>query len=164
MPKVIRCAQCQTIIATLPDDDPHTFPAPVLCANCTRKKAQEIQSDIQSDIRPRNNDQTASKAGRARALLQEYLPYGAAVTAILANSHLSQNGNRIYEYHLMTTHPERGHIILLNRYLRAAGFGVNRTRGTIRSTEPIYSLIEEISKRIHSDPRALNCTELEVGI
>lgn len=122
------------------------------------------QPETSTTPRGISNDQTASKAGRARAKLQELLPVGAAVTAIQVNSYLSSNGNRIYEFYLLTTDPKRGDIVLITSYLRALGFGVNRKRGTIRSTERIYGLLDLIGTRIHGNPAAFELVDIDPAL
>jgi hypothetical protein len=147
MSKEIRCLQCQTVLATLPDDDPHTFPQPVLCAACMEKKASAIERGI-------SNDQTASKRGRARVRLQELLPHGSEIAALQVNQHTNASAySPVFEYYLFTI--RHGRILLLTSYLRdLGGFGVNRRRGTLRTNDRIDRLISLIGIRVHDDPNA----------
>lgn len=103
-----------------------------------------------------SNDQTATKAGRARAILLDLLPQGATVTTMPARRYTSTDGNSVYEYYLLTTHPQHGFIVLLNRYLRHLRFGVNRTRCTIRSSDGPIDLVRLLGIRLYGDPDAFH--------
>jgi hypothetical protein len=111
-----------------------------------------------------SNDQTATKVGRARARLRQILPAGATITAMQINRHGTTNGNSIFEYYMLAIDPQNGAIVLLNRELRAIGFGYNRMRGTIRTSDYLWQTIGLIGVRVLGDPKAYRVIQLEPTI
>ena len=109
-----------------------------------------------------SNDQTASRHGRARLRLQELLPRGAAITVVHVTKHVVLNGHTVSEYYLFTIHD--GHIALLNPYLLDLAFGVNRKRGTIRTADTVYELVELIGHRVYGDRSAFELIDIDPAL
>lgn len=107
---------------------------------------------------------TTTKEADARTRLRYLLPRGATVTAVQINRHTATNGYSIFEFYLFATDPKNGSITLLNRELRALHFGVNRTRGTIRTTDPLWRVIGLIGARVLGDPDAYRVNQIEPTI
>ncbi len=109
-----------------------------------------------------SNDQTASRHGRARLRLQALLPQGAAITVVHVTKHVVLHGYTVSEYYLFTIHD--GHIALLNPYLRDLAFGVNRKRGTIRTADTVYQLVELIGQRVYGDRSAFELIDIDPAL
>ncbi len=148
MSKSIYCADCQTLIRVVSDDDPH-HDIPAYCRECVLKHARGI-----------SNDSIAAKRGTARGHLLALLPGGATVFTLQVNQRDNASGeySPIFEYYVFAVHGS-GHNsapVLLNGLLRDLGrFGMNRRRGTIRSNDKPAILVASIAVRLYGDPKAL---------
>lgn len=152
MSKTIYCAGCQTVIRVVSDDDPHRTDVTVFCRECTLKKARGVAGI--------SNDGVASKRGQARLRLQALLPRGGEIAALQVSRSLHTNGYSVFEFYLFAVHA--GRIVLLTSHLRElGGFGVNRRRGTLRTSEPIDRVISLLAVRLHGDPDALTRVDID---